>query len=116
MNYNIRVLGRKGFLVLNAIGDIGVLGKVQEDIDPILASVDFNPGFRYSDFNPDVDEIAAYGIGGLIAGKVLAKAGIFAVLLKFWKIIALAVVGAFSAFRKKIFGTKEEEKPTTQAE
>ena len=42
----------------------------------------------YSEFNPDIDTVAAYGIGGLIAGKVLAKAGVLAaglvLLKKFW--------------------------------
>ncbi|TYA89160.1 DUF2167 domain-containing protein, partial [Seonamhaeicola marinus] len=63
---------------------------------------------RYSDFNPDIDQVAAYGIGGLIAGKILAKAGFFAVILKFWKFIAIGAVALFSSFRKKIFGNKKE--------
>jgi uncharacterized membrane-anchored protein len=81
LNYNIRVLGRKGYLNLNAIGDIEVLRLFQKDVDKILASVEFNDGNRYSDFNPDLDKVAAYGVGGLIAGKVLAKAGFFAIIL-----------------------------------
>jgi uncharacterized membrane-anchored protein len=43
-----------------------------------------------------VDEVAAWTVGGLVAGKVMAKAGFFVVLLKFWKVIALAVAGAGS--------------------
>lgn len=111
LNYNIRVLGRKGFLQLNVIGDIAVLPDVNANINSILPSVDFNDNHRYSDFDPDIDQVAAYGIGGLIAGKILAKAGILAklgiVLAKFWKIIALGVVGFFAAFRK-FFGKSEE--------
>jgi uncharacterized membrane-anchored protein len=106
LNYNIRVLGRKGFLNLNAIGDMNVLPKVQNDVNNILASVEFNEGHRYSDFNPDLDKVAAYGIGGLIAGKVLAKAGAFAFLLKFWKIIAIGAVAMLGGFRKRFFGRK----------
>lgn len=107
LNYNIRILGRKGYLNLNAIGDITVLPEVKKDISKILTSVNFNKGYTYEEFNPKLDKVAAYGIGGLIAGKVLAKVGLFAVFLKFWKIIALAVIGGFAAFRKKIF--KKEE-------
>lgn len=106
LNYNIRVLGRKGCMNLNVIGDMTVLPQVKSDIDNILPSVEFKDGYKYSEFNPDVDEVAAYGIGGLIAGKVLAKAGFFALLLKFWKFIAIGAIGLFSAFRKKIFGGK----------
>ncbi|MCB9185136.1 MAG: DUF2167 domain-containing protein [Flavobacteriales bacterium] len=107
LNYNIRILGRKGYLNMNAIGDISVLPVFKNDIDEILASVEFNEGHKYSNFDPDIDEVAAYGIGGLIAGKVLAKAGVFAALLKFWKVIAVAVVGAFAALRKRFFGGGE---------
>jgi len=107
LNYNIRVLGRKGYINLNVIGSIEVLTDVKSNLDPILASVDFKEGFKYTDFNPDLDEVAAYGIGGLIAGKVLAKAGIFALILKFWKFIAIGIGGVFVAFKNKIFGRKE---------
>ncbi len=109
LNYNIRVLGRKGYLNLNAIGTIDILPEFKNDVDEILNSVHFTEGNKYADFNPDIDEVAAYGIGGLIAGKLLAKAGFFALILKFWKIIALGTVGAFSIFKKKIFGSKKEE-------
>jgi uncharacterized membrane-anchored protein len=104
LNYNIRVLGRKGYLNLNAIGDINMLSTFNADRDNILKSVEFTPGNRYSDFNPDIDKVAAYGIGGLIAGKILAKAGFFALILKFWKFIAIGAVALFSGFRKKLFG------------
>lgn len=110
LNYNIRVLGKTGFLNLNAIGNMDVLPIFKNDVNEILNSVSFTDGNTYADFNPDVDKVAAYGIGGLIAGKLLAKAGFFALILKFWKVIAIAVAGAFSLFKNKIFGTKSEEK------
>lgn len=113
LNYNIRILGRKGYLELNVIGGMDALAGVQNDIGGILPSIEFNEGSRYEDFDPSIDKVAAVGIGGLIAGKVLAKAGILAkigvVLAKFWKIIALAVVGLFAGLRKFIGGGKGEE-------
>ncbi|WP_020530453.1 DUF2167 domain-containing protein [Flexithrix dorotheae] len=107
LNYNIRILGRKGVLVLNAIADMNQLQLVQEQIDPVLASVEFMPGNTYGEFNPEVDKIAAYGIGGLVAGKVLAKTGFFVVLAKFWKFIAIGFVAAFGFIKKIFFGSKE---------
>lgn len=109
LNYNIRVLGRKGFLNLNAIGTINVLPTFKKDVNEILNSVTFTEGNTYADFDPSFDKVAAYGIGGLIAGKLLAKAGFLAVILKFWKVIALGAVGLFSVFKKKILGRKEDE-------
>lgn len=110
LNYNIRVLGRRGYLNLNAIGTIDILPEVQKDVNQILNSVSFTEGNKYADFNPEMDEVAAYGIAGLIAGKILSKAGFFAVILKFWKVILIALAGGFAAIKKFFFGTKEEEK------
>jgi uncharacterized membrane-anchored protein len=107
LNYNIRVLGRKGYLNLNAIGDVTILHDFNKDRDKIIESVSFNEGYKYGEFDPDFDKVAAYGIGGLVAGKILAKVGFFALIIKFWKVIAIAVVAGFSAFRKKIFGSKD---------
>lgn len=107
LNYDIRILGRKGYLSMNAISEMNQLPLVKENIGYVLNSVEFNPGSRYTDFNPDFDEVAAYGVGGLVAGKVLAKTGFFAIILKFWKFIALGAVGFFGAFKKRLFGSKE---------
>ncbi len=108
LNYNVRVLGRKGVLVLNAIATMADLPLVKKDVPLVLDIVQFNDGFKYQDFDPKIDEVAAWTIGGLVAGKLLAKVGFFAVLLKFWKLIAIAVFGFLGAFWKKIKGNKEE--------
>ncbi|MEL6926417.1 MAG: DUF2167 domain-containing protein, partial [Bacteroidota bacterium] len=112
LNYNIRVLGRRGYLELNAISGLNELEAVKAGIPDILPAVAFNQGHRYVDFDPQLDKVAAYGIGGLIAGKVLAKAGILAklglILAKFWKLIAVGVIAFFAGIRK-LFGGKDEE-------
>ena len=92
---------------MNAISEMDQLALVENNVEDVLSSVEFNAGYRYADFNPDLDDVAAYGIGGLIAGKVLAKAGFFALLLKFWKVIAVGAVAVFGFFRKALFGSKE---------
>ncbi|MEL6717681.1 MAG: DUF2167 domain-containing protein [Bacteroidota bacterium] len=112
LNYNIRVLGRRGYLNLNVIGEMSVLPDVKANIDNILPSVTFNEGHRYADFNPSLDKVAAYGIGGLIAGKVLSKTGILAgigiFLAKMWKLILIVVV-AIGAGIKRFLGIKSEQ-------
>lgn len=82
LNYAIRVLGRKGVLELNAVGAMSQLPQIKPAMERVYALVEFKQGNRYIDFDPDLDEVAAYGIGGLIAGKVALKAGLFAGLLK----------------------------------
>ena len=114
LNYNIRVLGRKGYLNLNAISDITVLSKVKNDIDKVLTSVNFTEGNRYADFDSSIDKVAAVGIGGLIAGKVLAKGGFFVMLAKFWKVIALGAVAFFASIKKFFTGGRKEEEEIVQ--
>lgn len=104
LNYNIRILGRKGVLVMNAIATMPNLPLVETDMPQVLNIVEFNDGYAYNDFNPDMDNVAAWSIGGLVAGKVLAKVGFFAMIVKFWKVIALAVAGAAGTFWKKFKG------------
>ena len=111
LNYEIRILGRKGMLSLNAVGRIDQLSAVNNDITKILDIAAFTNGHTYSDFDPDVDEVAAWTIGGLVAGKLLLKAGILATILKFlaplWKFILMALL-PIGAFFKKFFQRKKE--------
>ena len=112
LNYNVRVLGRKGIIMLNAVGNISQLGEIKQTIDGVLSSVEYNEGNRYSDFNPSVDKVAAWTIGGLVAGKVLAKVGILAMIAKFGKVIFLAIGGGAAAiwrFMKRATGRGGEE-------
>lgn len=111
LNYNVRILGRKGVLVLNAISSMQELPLVKKDIHNVLNIVTFNDGYKYSDFDPSVDQVAAWTIGGLVAGKVLAKVGFFAVIAKFGKVIAIAVGGFFTALWRRMRGRKKEEEP-----
>lgn len=104
LNYNIRILGRRGYLVLNAIGGMHQLKAIEAASPQLLAMVDFNPGNRYADFNSATDRVAEYGLAGLVAGGVAAKLGLFkwlgVVLLKSGKLLVLLVVGAGAALVK----------------
>jgi uncharacterized membrane-anchored protein len=100
LNYDIRILGRKGIMSINAVASIDQLSEVKNHIDPILSSFTYAEGKQYNDFNPDIDEVAAWTIGGLVAGKLLAKAGILALILKNIKLIGLAIVAAATGLWK----------------
>lgn len=112
LNYNIRILGRKGVLVLNAIATENELPLVQRDISKVLDIVKFNDGFKYEDFDASIDEVAAWTIGGLVAGKILTKVGIFAIIAKFGKLIFLGILGLFGTFKNKLknlFSKRKED-------
>lgn len=109
LNYAIRVLGRKGVLELNAVSDMGSLAKVQGPMEQIVGAVDFQTGNRYTDFDPDIDEVAAYGIAGLIAGKMAMNAGFFKMILAALlagKKFVIAGLIALGLLLKKMFGAK----------
>ncbi|MFZ4473881.1 MAG: DUF2167 domain-containing protein [Saprospiraceae bacterium] len=117
LNYDVRILGRKGVLSLNAIGMMGQLEPIKGAVPAIANVVAFTEGNRYSDFSKSSgDKIAAWTIGGLVAGKILAKAGLFAILLKFGKLIILAILGGGAAIWRFISGRKKQEEEATAFE
>ncbi len=105
LNYNIRVLGRKGVLVMTFIAGIAQKEMIKNKVDSVMAMANFDTGQRYEDFNPSLDKVAAYGIGALVAGKVIAKTGLLAALFIFLKkfgiVIAVAIAGLFGKFFKR---------------
>lgn len=103
LNYNIRILGRKGVLVLNFIAGMGSKDVIDQNLDAVLAIADFDKGSSYADFNPDIDTVAAYGIGALVAGKVAAKAGMLAAALIFLKKFGVFLVIGLGILFKKLF-------------
>lgn len=109
LNYNIRVLGRKGVLILNAVAGMPQLPLVKEHLKDVTDIVAFNDGYRYDQFDSKVDDVAAWTIGGLVAGKVLAKAGILALLLKNIKLVLLAIAGLGGLIWRTITGRKKKQ-------
>lgn len=107
LNYNIRVLGRKGVLVLNFIAGMDQKQLIDSKLDKVLALAEFDQGSRYEDFNPDMDKVAAYGIGALVAGKVMAKTGLLAAGILFLKKFGIFVLAGIGALFGKLFKRKQ---------
>lgn len=106
LNYDVRILGRKGHLVLSAVADDSELKVVQEGCTGVLQATEFTAGNKYTDFDESIDKKAAGGIAGLIVGGALAaklaKGGILAKLAKPLILGAIFVVGALG----KLLGKK----------
>lgn len=112
LNYKIRVLGRKGVLVLNAVAGMTQLPLIKGEMQKVIGFTDFTPGNRYADFNSKTDKVAEYGVAALVAGAVAAKMGLFAKLIAL--VIAakkLVIVGflAVVAGIRKMLGLKKRE-------
>ena len=110
LNYNIRMLGRRGVLVLNAVAGMSQLAEIEKATPGVLAMVDFQEGHRYTDFDASSDKVATYGIAALVAGGLAAKAGLFkgllVALLAAKKFVIMALIGV-AVWAKKFFGKKE---------
>ena len=97
LNYDIRILGRRGALEFSIIAAMEQLGQINNVVPSLLATVNFKEGHRYADFNPKTDKVAAFGLAGLIGGGLLlAKVGglkwLFALLLAAKKFVIVGVV------------------------
>ncbi|MEI6410036.1 MAG: DUF2167 domain-containing protein [Bacteroidota bacterium] len=117
LNYDVRVLGRKGVLSMNAIGLMSQLALIKSSIPAITGAVAYTDGNKYSDFSKSSgDKIAAWTIGGLVAGKILAKAGLFAILAKFAKLIIAALLAGGAGIWRFITGRRKESEEATAFE
>ncbi|GGD51782.1 DUF2167 domain-containing protein [Erythrobacter arachoides] len=96
LHYDLRLLGRRGVLSLDIVGEIDQLGEIRAAADDLATRVSFDPGARYADFDAQRDEAAGYGIAGLIAtgaGVAVAKnVGLLAMLAKFAQPIGVALL------------------------
>ncbi len=114
LNYDIRVLGRSGYLSLNAVAGMGQLAQVRAGMQQLLPMTDFDQGARYADHNPSTDKIAGYGLAGLIGGGLAAKAGLFAklglVLAKGWKLLLIGVVALGAGIKRLFAGGKPQQR------
>lgn len=111
LNYDVRILGRRGVLVLDAISSMDQLPDIEKQTPQILSMVEFNQRNRYADFDPKVDKVAAYGIAALVAGGVAAKLGFFKLIWIF--LLAAKNLSSLPAWRRRPGSEKFSRSATT---
>lgn len=111
LNYDVRVLGRRGVLSLNIVAGLDDLAEVGPAATALMNTAIFDAGSRYTDYQPGQDHKAAYGVAGLIAGgaalAVAKKVGFLGVLLLFLKkgaAFILVGIGAAWTWLRRKFG------------
>lgn len=104
INYNTYALGRDGYFKLDLLTDDKHIEGEKSYAQSVLAALDYNTGKKYDDFRQDTDHMAEYGIAALIGGAVAHKLGFLALasvfILKFIKIIGVAVVVGLGTIRR----------------
>ncbi|HEY5914126.1 MAG TPA: DUF2167 domain-containing protein [Verrucomicrobiae bacterium] len=116
LNYNTRLLGRKGVMGAVLIVEPDKLNEALPTVRELLTGYRYTTGESYAEYKPG-DKVAKYGLGALVVGGAAvgaAKLGMFAWLAVFfkkaYKLIVVALVAA-AAFLKKLFtrqGTRTE--------
>jgi len=116
LNYNTRLLGRKGVMEVVLIVDADKLPQTLPAFRSLLANYSFQTGQNYAEYRPG-DKVAKYGLAALVLGGAAvgaAKLGLFAWLAVFFKkglkFIIIAVVAIIASIKKvlgKIFGRRQ---------
>ena len=106
VNYEIRLLGRRGVMSVTLIADEAQIDSLLPTIRSLLQGYAFVTGEDYGSYK-EGDKVAAYGLGGLLGVGTLAVLAKTGILAKFWKFIVAGVVG-IGAFFSRIFGKKKK--------
>lgn len=94
LNYEVRLLGRKGVLCINAVGNISRLAEVRRQMPVLLQHITFTKGNRYIDYNPLTDRAGEWGIYNLATGKAWTAADLrhqLAIMVEF--LLICCVIG-----------------------
>lgn len=109
LNYNTRLLGRKGVMEVVLVVSPEDLQATLPTFRNLLTGYHFQTGQTYAEFRSG-DKVAKAGLAALIVGGAAvgaAKLGLFAGLAAFlkkgWKLVVIAVAGLAAAV-KKLFG------------
>ncbi|WP_312011340.1 MULTISPECIES: DUF2167 domain-containing protein [unclassified Bradyrhizobium] len=109
VNFNTYALGRDGYFSLNLLSQSDRIESEKPVARELLGDLSYNEGKRYEDFSAGTDRVAAYGLAALIGGVAAKKLGLLAIatafVLKFAKVILIAIA-AFGAGIMKFFRRK----------
>lgn len=110
VNYNTRILGRKGIMSVNLVVEPNQLAATLPEFKQLLTKYDYKSGQRYAEFRQG-DKVAKYGLTALVVGGAAAgaaKLGLFGALAAFlkkgWKLVIIGVVAVGAFVRKLILG------------
>ena len=115
VNYKTKVLGRKGVMEVVVVCGADELEMVLPKYTELMKGFSFTDGERYAEYKPG-DKIAQYGLAALVVGgatAVAAKAGLFAVILAFFKkgakLIVLAIAGIGATIARLFKGRSNDD-------
>ena len=99
LNYDVRILGRRGYISLNAVATMDQLPWVKATMYTLKNCVAFNNTDQYTAFDPDTDQTADYGLESLVTGQHHHAGGsspFFQFIQHTWKLILIGMFGCFA--------------------
>lgn len=116
LNYNIRMLGREGILILTIVSEMSQLKSIEPSMPAIISSTNFNAGNTYGDYKEGTDRKSDYGLAELVVGGAVLGAaaktgllkGLLAGIFAMKKFIIVGFV-ALLGFVRKYWGRKEKK-------
>src|SRR5690606_3614639 len=116
INYNTRLLGRRGVMEVVLVTDPQTLDASIANFKELVPGYEFSAGEKYAEFK-EGDRVAEYGLAALITGGAaavaakkgwLAAIGVF--LVKIWKLLLVGVLAVGAGIRK-FFRRDRDDKP-----
>lgn len=118
VNYNTRLLGRKGVMEAALVVEPAALQESLVKFKTLLQDYSFQSGESYAEYRPG-DKVAKYGLAALITGGaavIAVKTGLWAAILIFlkkgWKLLVIAFV-AVGSWIKKLFSGRRTNNETS---
>lgn len=115
VNYNVRLLGRRGVMEVILVCDPEKLPETLPAFKELLAGYSYKSGETYAEYKQG-DKLAKYGLTALVAGgavAVAAKTGLLAAIILFlkkgWKLVVLGVVAIGAFIKRLIFGRNQQQ-------
>jgi uncharacterized membrane-anchored protein len=106
VNYNVRLLGREGYMSVTLVEEPAKLAVSKPNVDRILSSFEYKKGKSYAEWVSG-DKVAEYGLVALVAGGAGAaavKTGLLAALVKVLakggKAVVLLLAGLVAGIKK----------------
>jgi len=119
VNYRTLVLGREGYMTMTLVTDKNRVAALRPATALLLDNLTFGPGKRYADFNSTTDHVAEFGLAALVAGVAAKKIGLIAIIaafvVKFAKVILVALAGGGLVLRKMLGLGKKAPSPSGAA-
>jgi uncharacterized membrane-anchored protein len=118
LNFDTRLLGRKGYMAVKLIVDPDEFAATLPAYTNLMAGYKYQTGETYAEYRPG-DKVAKYGLAALVAGGAAvgaAKLGLFAwlavIFKKGFKVIIIALIAVVAMFKNlfaKILGRRSDQ-------